>query len=498
MKKYRPWAIRALFILLMPFLMNYVYTKFWYEDDLRKNEDLLHLVNSLPQETEIVYLGESSNITPNKKDTNWSSISTFLAGYYPSLYVYDITKPAAHAGVYKELLKRIPPSSPVKTVVLTLNLRSFGAGWIYSDLETSLQKSMVLLRYRPPLFNRFLLAFKAYDHASKEDRRKQCLEAWEQDPLHFPYAFPHKNVREWDNHISSKGMYGADGTRDQKLTETACHFVKNYAFCIDTLRNPRIRDVDEIVELARRRGWNLVLNLMAENTERAAQLAGEDLVYLMEENRKLLVSYYERKGVPVVDNLHRVPDSCFSDRDWPTEHYTEQGRRIIARNVAETLRVFHPAGFVLYEKGGGRTRFFNNCEWPIGWDNMESLRREKAFRGKWSSRAGGEDPFSITFSYRPQDIPAYARSYCSVELEWLSAETQSPARLILELEGGTAPYTRTDVPLAAMQHESADWNHFRHEFTLPAGFPLARTLKVYVHNPSEEPVFIDDIRISFR
>lgn len=496
MKKYMPWVIRALFILLMPFLMNYVYTKYGFEDDLDKNADMLHLVRSLPAETEILYVGESSNITPNENDTNRSSISTFLAGYYPSVDVYDISKPAAHAGIYKVLLQHIPETSRIKTVVVTLNLRSFGAGWIYSELETPLQKNLVLLRDNPPLFNRFLLAFKAYDYKTKEDRQRQYLQAWKQDVLHFPYAFPHKNVREWDDHIAAEGMRNAKNEDDKKRAEIACHFVKNYAFHIDTLHNPRIRDFDEIIELARARGWNLVFNLIAENTGRAAEMTGKDLLYLMEENRKLLVSYYERKGVPVVDNLHQVPDSCFSDRGWPTEHYTETGRRIIAHNVAETLRVFHPDAFVPYEKGGGRTRFFNNCEWVIGWDNMGSLSREKAFGGKWASKAGGENPFSITFSYRPQDIPAYARSRCAVELDYLSAGSNSQARLVLELEG--ADHIHLDTPLPVSVNENESWQHFRHEFILPAAFPQMWLLKLYVYNPSAEPVFIDDIRISFR
>ena len=47
-------------------------------------------------------------------------------------------------------------------------------------------------------------------------------------------------------------------------------------------------------------------------------------------------------GMIVVDNLEAVADSCFIDRSWPTEHYNETGRRIIARNLADSLRLIYP------------------------------------------------------------------------------------------------------------------------------------------------------------
>ncbi len=45
----------------------------------------------------------------------------------PEVRCSDITQDAAHAEVYYYLLKNIPEHSQVKTVVVTMNLRSFGA-----------------------------------------------------------------------------------------------------------------------------------------------------------------------------------------------------------------------------------------------------------------------------------------------------------------------------------------------------------------------------------
>ena len=108
------------------------------------------------------------------------------------------------------------------------------------------------------------------------------------------------------------------------------------------MSNPRIADFDNIVELARKKGWKLVFNLMAENVEKAGELVGEDLLFLMDENRKLLLNYYGSKGVMVVDNLNCVEDEQYIDQNWTTEHYTEKGRKTVARNVAGAICSLYP------------------------------------------------------------------------------------------------------------------------------------------------------------
>jgi len=138
--------------------------------------------------------------------------------------------------------------------------------------------------------------------------------------------------------MATNGVRDEEGNKDLAKTNLACHYVKGYAFQIDTLNNPRIRDFNKIIRLAEKRGWNLVFNLMAENTEQAEELVGDDLIFLLEGNRKILIDYFEARGVRVVDNLYAVPDEEFTDRNWTTEHYGEKGRKIVARNVAIELK----------------------------------------------------------------------------------------------------------------------------------------------------------------
>ena len=338
---YRYFAIRIISLGVLILVMNLLYKQLFFESDLQKYSPIINLVRTVPPDAKIIYLGESSNLTVRGDDLDKRKISDFIGDYYPGLGLCDLTKPAAHAGIFKVLLEHMPRESEVETVIVTLTLRSFDAQWIHSPLETSLQKSVVLLKPYPPLVNRFLLSFKAYDIKNSKEREQEFIRQWKHDKLQLPHEFPFENVREWDRWMAHTGIRDSSGGIDQARTELACHYIKAYGFQIDTLTNPRIKDFDDIVDLARERGWNLVFNLMAEDTEKAGQLVGDDLLYLMNENRELLLNHYRSRGVVVVDNLSAVEDQQFIDQNWTTEHYGEKGRKTIARNVAGALRAWY-------------------------------------------------------------------------------------------------------------------------------------------------------------
>lgn len=336
-------------ILLLPVLlviMNFIYEKYFYEDDLQNHSPIIEKIRKVAKDScQIVYLGESSNTTYRRDDVDQRSISEMIQDYY-SIKVGNINKEATHAGMYFEYLRNIPENTTLKTVVVTMNLRSFDASWIYSDLETALQKSIVLLKDYPPLCKRFMLAFKAYDVKTVKERTRQFKHAWKYDTFLPDYSFAYKNVKDWDQAIYLNKIKNKDGVPDESMTVLACHYIKAYAFSIDVNKNPRIADFDNIVNLCRERGWNLVFNLMAENVKKASELVGEDLMILMRSNRDLLVSRYSGENVIVIDNMEKVPDEEFIDQNWTTEHYAEKGRRIVAKNVALGLRKWHSSSFI--------------------------------------------------------------------------------------------------------------------------------------------------------
>ena len=494
---YKKILIKISFLIIVFVILNLIYSKWFYESDIQKYSDIINLVRDIPNDADIIYIGESSNITFRGDDIDKRPISAFVADYFPKLNTFDITKPASHAGIYKVLLENIPEENKVKTIVVTLNLRSFDAQWIYSNLETSLQKSLVLLKPYPPLFNRFLLSFKAYDIKSERERERQFKRKWKKDKFHLPFEFPFRDVKEWDAYMWKNGIKNADGSKNQKLTELACHYIKAYGFQLDTINNIRIKDFDEIIELANKRDWNLVFNLMAENTEKAKELVGDDLIYMMRQNAKILESYYQHRGVTVVNNLNAVEDEQFIDQHWTTEHYAEKGRKIIATNVAEVLKKWYND---FYEKVdyniAYQTDFFNDFENKyVVWGQMQTITNETAFSGKNSSQTGAGNDFSITMEYPLKVIPDSLKRNIVVELMLNQTSLNHDAKLVLQASGTDFSYYWNGFDLKNEVREKNKWIKYKQTISIPDSIKQADLIKIYVYNPSQEKIFIDDFRI---
>lgn len=336
-------------LIAVLFIIAWVYNKWFWEKDLLTHADMISNIRAVPDSADILYVGESSNLTTHETDSDKRWISHMIGDYFPTLVCAEITKPASHGDIYKVFLENIPKQSNISTVIVTLNLRSFNAQWIYSDLETPLQKEMVLLRQNLPIVNRFLLSFKDYPIRSEKENQALIFKKWRADTFHLPFPFPYTNVKSWDSAMAWTGIKDKEGKYDQKATELACHYIKAYGFQIDTLTNPRIQSFNDIIALAKERHWHVVFNLMAENVEKAQNLVGDTLVYMMQQNAQLLKAYYGRKGVLVVDNLDDVADHQFIDQEWTTEHYKEIGRQTIAKKVALALRKWYAKDFVPYQ-----------------------------------------------------------------------------------------------------------------------------------------------------
>lgn len=330
---------RLLALGLLLLLFAVVYKKFFWKADLEKYAEQLPEVWRKSDSCDVLYFAESSNATYADTDTNRMSISELFALHYPGKIVGAVNKGAVHAGVFLPLIKQIPDNSRVKTIIVTMNLRSFDAAWINSKLETALMKSNVMYQPYHPFLNKVLMNFGYYDKKLEKERDELLLKTWRTEQLHFPFKAKYHTVREWDDSFANGYYKKEDGSWDVPKISLACHYIKTYAFQIDTLTNPRIHDFDEIVKVAKQKDLRLVFNLLAENVEYADSLVGPELTYLIRQNRDLLVNRYHRNGVVVVDNLELVKGTMFMDQHWTTEHYFYEGRKQIADHLGSNIKI---------------------------------------------------------------------------------------------------------------------------------------------------------------
>lgn len=321
-------ALKLISFILLLIALNWVYKQTEFIAFVDDHADQYLQVDKI-KNCDVIYISASSNFPPeNIQEADPRKISQFISDHFPNLQFEAINKPASHAGVYKDLLLLFPENSEAKTFIITMNMRSFGPSWINSDLETALNESSVFYNKRPVLFNRLLMSLNAYDNKSADERNAIVQAHWSNDIL--PFDAPKNTVNNW----CAVEKWGDWRNPKRQLAD---QFIKQYGFVIDE-NNPRVKDFDAICELAEKRGYTLMFNILGENMETADSLVANDLTSLMTQNVDWLVDRYSAKGFKVVNNLNALKTSNFTDKDFPTEHYDEEGRKIIAKHIASALK----------------------------------------------------------------------------------------------------------------------------------------------------------------
>lgn len=316
-------------------ISSMVYKKIYWLPELKDQGPMLFNLLEFEWHNDVLYIGESSNYWIAPEDTDKRSISDMINDSLPGFRLSGMQVPAYHAGMFLPIVKMIDTHSRVKHLVITMNLRSFDKPWIYSTQEGALMRSKCFYYSSNPIYNRMCAALGYYPNPSAESQEQKMLQAFEFDTLKVSFPIKFNTIKRW---CEQEKFPLPGGGEDFPKRELADHYIKAYAFQIDTSSNPRIKDFDEMVKVCKQKNIKLYFNLLAENIQWADSLVGQDLVYLMKENRNLLVDRYTKMGVTVVDNLESVPGECFGEKKWTTEHYNQKGRRIVAAKVCKTLK----------------------------------------------------------------------------------------------------------------------------------------------------------------
>jgi hypothetical protein len=317
-------------------ICNAIFTQYFWQDELDREAPELKKLIKISDSCDIIYFGESSNISYDPvKDSITTSISGLLAEMTPQKVIGDITHQAYHAGIYLPLIKRIPKNSKVKTIIVTLNLRTLDQACIHSGLETALQKQALFYANQPPIWIHLRAALNDYDHVSEHERDHHMWKAWVNDKLEVRgIQFPYPNIKLWCEAVK---FPLPDGTEDMAKRQLADHYIKAYAFVVNE-NNPRIKDFNNIIDFCHKNNITPILHLLPENVEYADSLVGKPLVQLMRYNRDFLIHYFNKKGVTLIDNMEAVAGKHYTDQNWTTEHYSYEGRITIASQISKKLK----------------------------------------------------------------------------------------------------------------------------------------------------------------
>jgi len=364
----------------------------WYVSSGLRNEERLKFspvagkLDSAFLSGDVVYLGESSNTSFNPwTDTFGYSVSEFLQMYLPQNRVRGVSHDGYHVGLFSQMLGLMPEhwaDSSRKTVVITVNMRSFGPSAMFNGNEASNQQEAIFYSHRMALLNRVFVSLHHYDSRDAREMERAKTQWFRTKDLRlnggagYHYGnthgdgglkpegevwYYHNTVKWWLRDLQRqyapefmKQKLGpvsgdADLARVMPMAEA---YLKEFAFLLDE-ENPRVQALDAIVEKCKREQVNVVFVLLMPNYDHANRLFGEELTQLMDYNMDFLrkrFAGWEKEykqgnfNVGYVDVPRAYGDWAggehYTDQWYPTEHVDAHIRQFIAKKTADKILEF--------------------------------------------------------------------------------------------------------------------------------------------------------------
>lgn len=274
---------------------------------------------------DVVYLGESSNTSFNPwTDTFGYSVSEFLQMYLPQNRVRGVSHDGYHVGLFSQMLGLMPEhwaDSGRKTVVITVNMRSFGPSAMFNGNEASNQQEAIFYSHRTALLNRVYVSLHHYDNRDAREMERAKTQWFRTRDLRLGGGAERSDSHRVSNH-SEGNHYGqthkgpglesagevwyyhntvkwwlrdlqrqfapvsgdADLARVMPMAEA---YLKEFAFLLDE-ENPRVQALDAIVSKCKQEQVNVVFVLLMPNFDHAHRLFGAELTQLMDYNMDFL------------------------------------------------------------------------------------------------------------------------------------------------------------------------------------------------------------------
>ena len=325
---------------------------------------------------DVVYLGESSNTSFNPwTDTFGYSVSEFLQMYLPQNRVRGVSHDGYHVGLFSQMLGLMPEhwaDSGRKTVVITVNMRSFGPSAMFNGNEASNQQEAIFYSHRTALLNRVFVSLHHYDSRDAREMERAKTQWFRTKDLRLDNStngrhygithgdlvskgeecYRHNTVKWWLRDLQRQFAPVSGDADLARVMPMAEAYLKEFAFLLDE-ENPRVQALDAIVSKCKREQVNVVFVLLIPNYDHANRLFGAELTQLMDYNMDFLRNRFAgwekeyNKGdfkVGYVDVQRAYGDWAggkhYTDKWYPTEHVDAHIRQFIAQKTAEKILEF--------------------------------------------------------------------------------------------------------------------------------------------------------------
>jgi hypothetical protein len=321
--------------------------------------------------------------------------------YLPQNRVRGVSHDGYHVGLFSQMLGLMPEhwaDSGRKTVVITVNMRSFGPSAMFNGNEASNQQEAIFYSHRTALLNRVYVSLHHYDNRDSREMERAKTQWFRTRDLrigggagqHYGSThggrglesagekwFYHNTVKWWLRDLQRQYAPVSADANLARVMPMAEAYLKEFAFLLDE-ENPRVQALDAIVAKCKQEQVNVVFVLLMPNFDHANRLFGEELTQLMDYNMDFLrkrfagwekeydkgafkVGYVDvqrlysdcrlgeyKQGVSEDVGIGTVGNPCFdwaggqhyTDQWYPTEHVDAHVRRFIAKKTAEKILAF--------------------------------------------------------------------------------------------------------------------------------------------------------------
>lgn len=361
------------------YVFNGIYTATIYPTERQRFSKVAGKLDTAFQEADVVYLGESSNTSFNPwTDTLAYSVAEWIQYYFKGIKVQGVSHDGYHVGMFKQMLGLISEDRLKRkplTVVVTVNMRTFGPAAVFSANEASNQQEAVFYSRRLPLLNRVFVSLHHYDNRNAMEMEREKSMWWRTQDLREAMGLDARkvkfkgmeslpNTRSW-----IEAMAGRNYELPSEVRNMADAYIKEFAWVLDD-QNPRLLALKAMVDECKERNINLVCLLLIPNRAHAEALFGEQLTQYIDYNLAFLrdrimgwqrawdaktgdcgtgVSALQLVDMPrnYTDNFGSFPSGKhYTDQYFPTEHVDAHLRGYIAAMVAQNLGSIYPKNYL--------------------------------------------------------------------------------------------------------------------------------------------------------
>lgn len=321
--KFSYFISRLLLLIGFCLLIGIIYQLSFYKETLKEEGWLKELgENSFSKKADILYFSASPNSSFSESDTDKRSIHEKIQFYLKNTTIEALDTGAIHAGIFLHALKQFPKNYKPKIILMDLNLRSFGKMWIHSGLENSLQRNISYWNQNIGLINRINAALKNYPYIPINERN--ALITYSEKFDHLPFKDSCNTLKKWVDSLNNRPDH-ADGIGRE--------FVRNFGFKIEN-SNEMLRYYEEIVKCCQSMNVQLIFLILPENLESMENNSGKQLKKLCQINIQYLKNHFN--NTKIIDLSNELNNSYFYEI-FPTEHYNQAGREMVAKKVANQI-----------------------------------------------------------------------------------------------------------------------------------------------------------------